>query len=275
MESYWTRARCGYLPTPVTKSLELDLKTLVQQGHGRTAGVSDQLQAGHTFDRATGGADKMRMGRGLVAGGLGLKPPDVVAEIHATRQPRLGQIGQVAKQRGAVPQGFIEQAANVCVRQRRRAAVQGAEHGDTRWCGPQPCPPQHQLQLLRRRSGGIQGLRVCLGCTAVLVAADIVTDMGGLQEGAIGSGGTDNNHGQSVGKTSSADKEVATGLQLQHDRLRWIATKAADLIASASLGCIQGFISALDQNIGRDRIQRETGQPSRQGQRPNRHLCGH
>lgn len=80
----------------------------------RTSGASGKLDLGHALHNAALGANEVRM-RAIVIVGDRFEPPHVIADVGATEQADLRQIGQIAIDRGAVPRVRGETIGNVAV----------------------------------------------------------------------------------------------------------------------------------------------------------------
>ena len=74
------------------------------------------------------------------AGPLGFKPPDMVAEFDAGREPGLGEFGEVSVDRGPVEAEVVEGVRHFGVCQRPHCHLEVPHHGHAGGGAPQACP---------------------------------------------------------------------------------------------------------------------------------------
>ena len=127
--------------TGVAVPLELDDDVLAtERARGTLTGVYLHIAFGQAFDRPALGADEMWMGgtmRQLSAPDL--EPPDLVADLGAREEPRLGQIDEVAVDGRLVVSGVVQQLREFRVAHRPLGLLERPKH---RYSGPrasQPC----------------------------------------------------------------------------------------------------------------------------------------
>jgi len=110
---------------------------------GGRAGVplrDSHLDVRQARDIATGRAHKVGVVIGLVAttSPLGLKPPDVVAQVHAGRQAGLGKLDEVSVDRGAIEAERMKSLGDVGMRERPGSLLEMPKHGHPSGRTPKP-----------------------------------------------------------------------------------------------------------------------------------------
>ncbi len=105
----------------------------------RSRATNRELDLGQALDGAALGTHEVRMRAFMLVRRIHrLEAPHVIADIGAPREPSLGEIDEVAIDRGAIPSVRGEAIGDVTVRHGRVARAQQLEHRDARGRGAEP-----------------------------------------------------------------------------------------------------------------------------------------